>query len=94
MEPDYSDLLYVEKALANAAGTKRTYNCSKCKRPKKTGCICKTTSEAKEKIADAPDEAAEASVHATGPMGLPVKNNKKRKRSSAPADGRRTRLKA
>ena len=94
MEPDYSDLYPVEKELANAAGTKRTYTCSKCKRPKKTGCICKTTSEAKEKNADAPDEAAEASVHATGPMGLPVKNNKKRKRSSAPADGRRTRLKA
>ena len=89
MEPDYSDL-YVEKALANAEGPKRTYNCSKCKRPKKTGCICKTTSEAKEKNADAPDEAAEASVHATGPTGLPVK----RKRSSAAAGGRRTRSKA
>jgi hypothetical protein len=90
MEPDYSEL-YVEKALANAEGTKRTYNCSKCKRPKKTGCICKTTSEAKEKIADAPDEAAEASVQATGPTGLPVK---KRKRSSVPADERRKRSKA
>ena len=31
----------------NATGTKRTYNCSKCKRPKRTGCICKTTIEAK-----------------------------------------------
>ena len=90
MEPDYSEL-YVEKALANAEGTKRTYNCSKCKRPKKTACICKTTSEAKEKIADAPDEAVEASVQATGPTGIPAK---KRKRSSAPsADGRRTRSK-
>ena len=90
MEPDYSEL-YVEKALANAAGTKRTYNCSKCKRPKKTGCICKTTSEAKDKIADGPVEAVEASVQATGPTGLPVK---KRKQSSAPsADGRRTRSK-
>ena len=91
MEPDYSEL-YVEKALAHAEGTKRAYNCSKCKRPKKNNCICKTTSEAKEKIADAPDEAAEASHQATGPTGLPVK---KRKRSSAPsADGRRTRSKA
>ena len=89
MEPDYSEL-YAEKALANAKGTKRTYSCSKCKRPKKTGCICKTTIEAKEKIADAPDKAVEASVHATGPTDLPVK---KRKRSSAPADGRRTRSK-
>ena len=86
MEPDYSEL-YVEKALAE--GTKRTYNCSKCKRPKKTGCICKTTSEAKEKNAE-PDEAVEASVQATGPTGLPVK---KRKRSSSAADGRRTRSK-
>jgi hypothetical protein len=87
MEPDYGDL-NVEKALANTEGTKRTYTCSKCKRPKKTGCICKT----KEKIADAPDEAVEASHQATGPTGLPVK---KRKRSSAPStDGRRTRLKA
>ena len=80
----------VEKALANAEGTKRTYTWSrKCKRPKKNNCICKTTSEAKEKIADGSDEAAEASLHATGPTGLPVK---KRKRSSA-ADGRRTRSK-
>ena len=48
-------------------------------------------SEAKEKIADQPDEAMEASVQATGPTGIPVK---KRKRSSAPsADGRRTRSK-
>ena len=65
----------------------------RCKRPKKKSCICKTTSEAlKEKIADAPDEAVEASVQATGPTGIPAK---KRKRSSAPAsaDGRRTHLK-
>ena len=89
MEPDYSEL-YVEKALAKAEGTKRTYTCSKCKRPKKKSCICKTTSEVKEKIADAPDEAVEASHQATGPMGLPVK---KRKRSSAPVDGPRTRSK-
>ena len=90
LEPDYSDL-YVEKALANAAGTKRTYNCSKCKRPKKTGCICKTTSEAVEKIADGPDEAVEAPVQATGPTGVPAK---KRKRSSSPsAGGPRTRSK-
>ena len=91
MEPDYSDLYNVEREVAKVDGSKRTYNCSKCKQPKKKSCICKTTSEAKEKIADAPDEAAEASVHATGPTGLPVK---KRKRSSAPsADGRRTRSK-
>ena len=60
---------------------------------KKKSCICKTTSEAKpkEKIADQPDEAAEASLHATGPTGIPAN---KRKRSSAPsADGRRTRSK-
>ena len=37
-------------------GGKRTYNCSKCKRPKKKSCICKTTSEFKERIADKPDE--------------------------------------
>ena len=88
MEPDYSDLYNVEREVAKVDGIKRTYNCSKCKQPKKTACICKTTSEAAEKIANAPDEAVEASVQATGPTGIPVK---KRKRSSAPsADGRRT----
>ena len=152
MEPDYSDLYKdVEKEVAKDVGTKRSYNCSKCKQPKKKSCICKTTSEAveaianektlshvpgatdppevatpvevpaanacnearaykcpkrglpkkghvcktisevAEKIADAPDEAVEASIQATGPTGIPVK---KRKRSSAPsADGRRTRSK-
>ena len=91
MEPDYSDLYNVEKEVAKAEGIKRTYNCSKCKQPKKKSCVCKTTSEAAEKIADQPDEAVEASVQATGPTGIPAK---KRKRSSAPsADGRSTRSK-
>ena len=147
MEPDYSDLYKaVEKEVAKDVGTKRAYNCSRCKQPKKKSCICKTTSEAveiiandkapshvpdatdtlevevpaanacnearaykcpkrgvpkkghvcktvsevAEKIADAPDEAVEASVQATGPTGVPVK---KRKRSPAPADGRRMRSK-
>ena len=91
MEPDYTDLYNVEREVAKAEGTKRTYNCSKCKQPKKKSCICKTASEAKEKIADAPDEAVEASVQATGPTGIPAK---KRKQSSAQsADGRRTRSK-
>ena len=152
MEPDYSDLYKaVEKEVAKDVGTKRAYNCSKCKQPKKKSCICKaaseavetianekapshvpdatdlqrtlprlkcraanecnevraykcpkrglpkkghvckTASEVAEKIANAPDEAVEASIQATGPTGIPVK---KRKLSSAPsADGRRTRLK-
>ena len=90
MEPDYSDLYKaVEKEVAKDVGTKRAYNCSKCKQPKKKRCICKTASQAVEKIADAPDEAVEASVQATGSTGIPVK---KRKRSPS-ADGRRTRSK-
>ena len=80
----------VEKEVAKDVGTKRAYNCSKCKQPKKKSCICKTASQAVEKIADAPDEAVEASVQATGSTGIPVK---KRKRSPVPADGRRTRSK-
>ena len=79
----------VEKEVAKDVGTKRAYNCSKCKQPKKKSCICKTASQAVEKIADAPDEAVEASVQATGSTGIPVK---KRKRSPS-ADGRRTRSK-
>ena len=80
---------FVEKEVAKDVGTKRAYNCSKCKQPKKKSCICKTASQAVEKIADAPDEAVEASVQATGSTGIPVK---KRKRSPS-ADGRRTRSK-
>ena len=80
----------VEVPAANACNEVRAYKCSKCGLPKK-GHVCKTVSEAAEKIADASDEAVEASIQATGPTGIPAK---KRKRSSAPsADGRRTRSK-
>ena len=85
--PDATDTLEVEVPAANACNEVRAYKCTKRGVPKK-GHVCKTVSEVAEKIADAPDEAVEASVQATGPTGIPVK---KRKRSSAPsADGRRT----
>ena len=73
---------------ANACNEVRAYKCPKRGLPKK-GHVCKTTPEVEEKIADAPDEAVEASVQATGSTGIPAK---KRKRSPS-ADGRRTRSK-